>query len=136
MTKTTTERRAWLDAIKVGDEVAITTENGPRSMATISCRTGAKILAGNDAYSARTGVVLWPPWIVLPQIEPITDEIRGILEHKRAYRAVESRLHHEVPAGVLHLFELILDWQHSPDVILSATERILEVTKERMEAQR
>lgn len=136
MTKTDQARRRWLGSLKAGDEVAIVTEIGPRSLATVERRTSKRIIIGSVAYSARTGVAFGPNWAVLPRIEPITSEIRDKVERKRAYRAVESRLHHGVPASVLHLFELILDWQHSPDVILAATERILEVTKERTEAQR
>ena len=36
---------------------------------------------------------------------------------------------------LVECISLLLKWRNSPDVILAATERIHEVTRERMEAQ-
>lgn len=136
MTKTTPERRAWLDSLKVGDEVAVMYGDRTVEIAAIANRSESCIIAGGCKFPAKTGRTHRDGWDERSGIAPVTDVARRKVEHRRVYQSVVEKLRCGTPTPVLHLLELILDWQHSPDVILAATERIHEVTRERMEAQR
>lgn len=135
MTKTTPKRRAWLDSLKVGDLVCVTIHYRANQIASVTGRTSRTLMVDRARFSATTGRMLGRHGGGV-EIAPATDAHRAELERQRAFRAVESRLYDGIPTSVLHLLELAIDWRNSPDVILAATERIHEVTKERMEAQR
>lgn len=136
MTRPNQSRRKWLDSLKVGDEVAIVNEVCPNSLAVVERRTGNKIIANNTAYSARTGIAFGSEWIWIPQIEPITDEMRAKLRHAELYRSVMGQMNRGVRTNVLEMIKLVLLWKDSPDVIVHAYDAILGLTRERMETQR
>lgn len=135
MTKTTPERRAWLDSLKVGDLVCVSCDGHPNGLAPIAGRTAMAIVVERARFSKQTGRMMGPQCRAV-NIEPVTDEIRAKLRRAEIYRSVMDHMDWGVSTNVLELIELVLIWQNSPDVIVHAYDAILGLTKERMEAQR
>lgn len=135
---TSGERKKWLDSLAVGDLVAVIVGSTPNMLASVTGRTKRAIIVERAKFSPRTGEALERGGQVFEarvRIEPVTNDVRRRLEYARTWREVTSQIS-GASLEVLQLCELALRWRNAPDVIVAATERIHEVTKERREAGR
>lgn len=126
------DRRDWLDAIKVGDEVAVIESGALSYITTVTHRTKQFVRTPECDYSARTGKSLRdgprtpPPTCICPA----TDDHRSQLRSSVLAYEIKGRTSRFTAMPTLEAMRALLEWQQRPHVATHVLEEIERVTRE------